>query len=395
MNEKICLIIFSRLQSYGGGRETWLNNFFPEIKRNNSSLDIEVFYIEDSYSEKEFLIPQILEDNISFKKIKLPSGRSKILSLFRLMLFSFFVVKSILCEKKFKKLKIISVGSFPDSIPAFLLKILCGNKIYSICWLRGILSKEVSHRHNKFIMKILQKIELVLIEKNDFVISNGYDTKNFYFRYGIDSFVIPNGVNIEIYRRIPYLRTDCSPKIIAYIGRISKEKGIEDFLNSVKLFNSVYSKKLFDKIDFHVVGEGPLVDLVRKEEALHENLYYIGPIKNKEIPNYLEKIFAGVALTYSGPNLGGGGVSNGLLELMAAGRGIICWDSNVFGQVLDSKSAFMVPEGDCELLAKVFYMIFKNPSGVLLKGKCARKVAEKYSMKNHVKKFLDVLKISG
>jgi glycosyltransferase involved in cell wall biosynthesis len=109
------------------------------------------------------------------------------------------------------------------------------------------------------------------------------------------------------------------------------------------------------------------------------------------MPQVLSEMHICVALTYvrgeADDFSGGGGVSNALLEQMAAGRIIVAWDNAAFRQVLDERSAFLAPQGDREALLDALTQIHADPRAAEEKARTAAEIARGYSFESHLDRF--------
>jgi len=380
-------IIFSRLHSYDGGRETWLNNFLPVLKKKCDKYEINIYYFKDVKTDKSFLIESIEDENFKFIPIKIPNLKNKLFSVIRILVFMIKVVYEINKNKSEKKI-LVGVGSFYESLVLYIVKKLFNSKnITTISWLRGIWRKESKSRHNGLIYKLGLKLEHIFLSSADILISNGKDTHDAYLNNNsLNSEIINNAIDIKKYENIKLLEQKKFIKI-SFIGRLNKVKGFIDFIESIKIFNENYPNQK-DKFIFEVVGDGPLIDIAKNNDI--PNLKYIGTIPNSKMISYLETIDCGVALTYSNNEIGGGGVSNALLELMAAKRVIVCWKSTIFTQVLDKNSAILVSENNPIKLAESYTRLL-DYNHCLELTKNANKLVENYSIDNHVNDFINLL----
>lgn len=383
------IIIFSRLQSYDGGRETWLNMFLPLLKKHESG-DINIYFFSDGLSDNKRLISSFDDKRFKFNEIKLPSIKNRFFSVYRILLFctkAVFLIRNR--RKKNSENIFLGIGSFYEAFSLMIYKILFSTKSDNfIVWLRGIWAKETGARHSGLIHRFIVNCEIFFLKNADVLIANGKDTAIAYKEYGFESVVIPNAVDLEKYKDVKKTE-DKEVKKISYIGRLSLEKGILDFLKSIKIFNDTYPS-LKNNIEFEVVGDGPLRYELTPFLTI-SNFKYIGAIDNSEIIDYIESIDCGVALTYSKKDLGGAGVSNGLLELMASGRGVICWESPVFQQVLDSTNSFMINESDVNELVLTYKNIVEDHKNLIKKGEKAKEAAKEYSKETHIKKFIEII----
>lgn len=387
------IVIFSRLQSYDGGRETWMNMFLPLLKNSLEKSIINVYYFKDDKSDIDRMIKSFNDERFQFFEINLPKIKNKFFSIFRILLFTkkaiYSINKNIKLEKDKQKSHILlGIGSFYEASVLSFFKLFHHKEgVKYIIWLRGVWAKETLARHSGLIHRIIINTEKYFLRKADKIIANGQDTSDAYKDYGFKSVVIPNALDFDKYKTFKDLR-DVNVKKVSYIGRLSLEKGFLDFLKSVEVFNLKYPK-LKDEIIFEVVGDGPLEKSL--DSIKFNNFNYIGPINNELIIDYLQTIDCGVALTYSNKALGGAGVSNGLLELMASGKLIVCWKAKVFQQVLNEESAIMVEESNIDELIEGYLRLLKEPEYVRTLNENAKKVSKKYSKENHIKSFLEVI----
>jgi glycosyltransferase involved in cell wall biosynthesis len=243
---------------------------------------------------------------------------------------------------------------------------------------------EKAHRYPAFLRPLLEKIELAVLKRADVIIANGQDTADHYRKLGLTVSVIPNAVDLDRWR-IPTARIG-NPIDVLFVGRLTAVKGIDDFVAVARMA----SERHIEGLRFHVVG-GPPVPIVEKAQ-MDGCLLYEGGVPNAGMPRVLSRSDACVALTYvrTGTDRfsGGAGVSNALLEQMAAGRLIIAWDNVAFRQVLDEDSAFLVPQGDREAILDALIKIRASPEIAERRAVRAAKVAEQYSFDRHLALFV-------
>lgn len=384
--KELHIIIYSFLKASGGGRETWLNMFLPELYlQTKGKCKITVYYLSRNCTEK--LLDVVDDKRFDFVPVNLFRSDNFFSNVMGLLKFV-WVIATSLNKHVSKNLWVLSIGSFYEVIPvcvARLLRLGSGKFKYGI-WLRTIWAKQIKVLRSNRIAGSVIKFEHANMRKSDLIIANGWDTATFYARSGFGCVVIPNAVALEKYENIYLPEKRKNVLVIAYIGRLSREKGLTDFLKAARLFNGKYPS-YSSEIRFEVVGDGPL-----KEDVLNckePNLLYCREIPNEKIISYLSRIDVGVALTYSNNELGGGaGVSNQLLELVAAKRIIVAWDTPVFTQVITEKEAFLVTEADYEMLADTYQCILADYETAYHKAVRLEYVREEYSIQKHVKLFL-------
>ena len=380
----IHLVMFSRLQSHDGGRETWLSNFIAESKRVNSDFNLLVYYYSDSLSLSRRLIESMYLYPELFINIEIPNQGNIVRSLLRVVKFQFKVFTKVYRSIQSNDI-VLGIGNLHEAaIPFTFSKIPFNKKIHSGIWLRSIFVKQQAALAGPTRLKIMTAIEIRLLRSLSFVLSNGWDTAEFYKKsYGLDSFVIPNSLVLSKYKDIVKFDPEKRNLVVSFIGRLSKEKGFVEFVDSVNVFNNQFSE-YSASIEFQVVGDGPLLYLLDKNK--HKNLKYIGVLANELVPEYLGSIDCGVALT-SSSSIGGGGLSHGYLELLASGRIVIVWDNSIYTQIDCKDAAILIDEGDVFSLATSYLNVLKDREFYKTKTTNAIILAESFSIHNHMSSF--------
>lgn len=341
--------------------------------------------MNDNLLEKKDLIDLIRERKINFFPINHKIPNYRFLSIFKVAYFA-IKVSLLICKKSVNNDVAVGIGSFYESFPLFLVKKICAKKIHRISWIRGIWKKESRGKHGQVYSFLSTEIEKYLLGKSELIISNGEDTKKYYEKIIQKNIIcIPNAINIKKFEQ--QNRNPFSGEIvkIAYIGRLSSVKGIKEYIESIKIFNENILYK--NSIVFEIVGDGDLLEFVKESAKSIENLFFVGKLSNSEVIQYLNDIDVGVALTFS-KEIGGGGVSNGLLEIMASKRLAIAWNSKIFTQVLNDEQACLIEEGDIHSLANVYLDIIKNKEKYKILINNSAKQVQKYSIESHVESFI-------
>ncbi len=153
------------------------------------------------------------------------------------------------------------------------------------------------------------------------------ENKEFFDKYGLArnvGMIIPgSGVNLD---RFPYREYPADGVIkFAFISRIMKEKGIDQYLDLAEHIRNKYG----NKIEFHVCGFcEPEYDGRLQEEHKKGMVNYHGMIR--DVASFIEKMHCIIHPTYY-PE----GISNVLLEACATGRPIITTDRPGCKEVVD------------------------------------------------------------
>lgn len=386
MIKDLHIIIFSRLQDFDGGRETWLNKFIPELEsRTGKSLKIFIYHFTDEETNLTSLIDICSNPSVAFEVIPLVTGGSLYKSFLRIAKFHYQVFTRLKNNRSNKSL-VLGIGSFHEAVIPYFLTFSKKARPIAGVWLRSVLVKQLGVLTKGMRARIMVKIENVMLKKMDLLISNGWDTALHYkTKNNLDSIVIPNALSLQLYMAIKPLPKNSPTLRISFIGRLSEEKGLLAFLSSIKKFNETYPEDI-QNVEFEIVGSGPLNSNLLNHDLI--NLKYLGAIGNDMIPSYLGNIDCGVALT-SSKEVGGSGLSHGFLELLAAGRITIAWHNSIFTQIGDQESICYVAENDTQGLADTYYQILINRDhylAIALKGKM---LSGDFSIEKHVSAFIE------
>lgn len=388
-NKTIDLIMLSKFGKNDGGRETWAYNFLPILVEHVSKINVFAYRELRDEDNSSLLLKIDTKDKQRVNPLILVGKKNRFPKFFSM----FFHLKLFL--RKFNK-------PSPDYVIAmgiFELILMLTNKrfknSFKIVWLRGIFLNEKSSKIPTFLVYFAEKFEKYLLKKADLLLANGDDIKSYYDKYNLDITVIKNGVDITKWE-IPSF-TQSNIMKIAYIGRLSKVKGIESFLELVEKIKTSSNSNNFE---FHIAGDAN--EYISNVTKFTNNnwITYHGNIENDKLPIFLKDIHICVALTFSslfngstGDNkvLGGGGTSNALLEQMAASKIILAWDNAHFRQILDDDSAYLVEQYAVSDLYQALLEIYSNQDEAIKRGINANKIIQPYTIEAQVEKFKKVI----
>jgi glycosyltransferase involved in cell wall biosynthesis len=120
--------------------------------------------------------------------------------------------------------------------------------------------------------------------------------------------VIPNGVDLNRFKRIESLDYDSKEKVIITTSRLVKKNAVDDIIKSLSY--------LSQNIKLWILGDGAEKDNLKKlviEKGLKDRVIFGGFVKNNELPVYLSK-----SNVFIRPSLSEG-LGNSFLEAMAVG----------------------------------------------------------------------------
>jgi glycosyltransferase involved in cell wall biosynthesis len=183
--------------------------------------------------------------------------------------------------------------------------------------------------------------------------------------------VLHNGIDVGVYQ--PNYE-DKSYGL--YLGRLSREKGIETLLNACTAGRTVLPLK--------VVGTGPLENKLR---VAYPGIQFLSYKTGQELNNLISNAAYVVVPSECYENC-----SMVVLEAMALGKPVI--GSRIGGipeQIKDGKTGFLFEMGNTDELAAKMEMLSTNKELRLRMGKAARrKLEQEYSLQAHCEGLLDI-----
>jgi len=161
-----------------------------------------------------------------------------------------------------------------------------------------------------------------------------------------------NAVNVERFtigepdeevlkKYMPFMK---SGRLLLYVGRISRKKGVLDLVRS---FSKIVEKEPNVVLALAGREEKGYADEVRrlvKELKLESNVIFLGPVPNKDVIHLMR---ACDVFVYS--SIGGEGIPRAILEAMACGKPVVATKvSGIPEAVRDGETGYVVEVGDYE-----------------------------------------------
>lgn len=385
----IHILIYSRLEANGGGRETWINYFLSALAEE-MCFDKIYIYCLDSNDYKNTIRYDLEKYNqIIFFPSKIKYDNNGVMRKINFINNSVYNIAKCATNNDV----VISMGTIMEGICSLFMRIKSKKKLKFILWIRSIGLKELSTRRNILGLSILKVIEAMCFNLSSAVIFNGKDTYDYYIKlyYKMKSkmHVVENAVEYKAFSNIDKLQFIDNTINITYIGRFNKEKGFIDFLESIRRYNLKNMDNLSTKIRFNIWGFG--MDLPKLD-----NMIYHGKLERQNIYNALKDSHIIVFLNLSGKKLAGG-LSHGLLEALASGRLCLAYSNPAHNQILNQHNSVLISEENidelvnkyCEIVNDINDGKFNHYLELATNG---QSVVENYSIENHVNKFLKIYK---
>ncbi len=170
-----------------------------------------------------------------------------------------FMISAFLKTKLKKGIDIVHAHNLPSALP---MKNSTGKKILT---LHGIYSEQVDMLHGKTTGKISNSYEKDALGWADAITVISKEALDHYTKLGFKVTHIPNAIDIS---SIPKEKEKLYDKQIIFAGRLSKEKGIVNLLET--------AKKLPSDIHLLILGSGPEENIVRESAKSQSNIHYLG-----------------------------------------------------------------------------------------------------------------------
>lgn len=146
----------------------------------------------------------------------------------------------------------------------------------------------------------------------------------------------------------------CQQYVVGMIARVSYAK---DFMSFIKL--AYLASKSLANVHFIAIGGGELLDTCKKkilELQLH-NITFLGP--RCDIEELLQIL--DISILFSNNNIHAEGVSNSIMESMAAGIPVIATDGGGTPEIItDNVNGYIIPPADVEKALKLINVLIDN-----------------------------------
>jgi glycosyltransferase involved in cell wall biosynthesis len=194
--------------------------------------------------------------------------------------------------------------------------------------------------------------------------------------------VLENGVDLDQYERAAHEawpHEKQTPWRVGAVANLRPVKGLDVLVDAAALV-----QKVVPGTEFVVAGEGAMrPDLENQARTLGLGDRFQLPGHVGDIPAFLTGIDIAVLCSRSE------GMSNALLEYMAAGRAIVATAVGAAKQLIENgRHGLLVPVGNAERLANALVSLIQNPAYAMELGRAARRrVEERHGRAAMVRNF--------
>jgi glycosyltransferase involved in cell wall biosynthesis len=191
--------------------------------------------------------------------------------------------------------------------------------------------------------------------------------------------VLENGVDLERFAAIS--EVNGSAPRIGVVANLRPVKGVDVFVRAAGRLALE-----FPAATFHIAGQGEQraeLERLVAELGLRERVVFHGPIA--DVPAFLATLTVTVLPSHAE------GMSNAVLEYMAAGRPVVATDVGANGRLLGGGAfGVLVPPGDPAALAAAIGRVLADPSSAADRAAAARRhVHDNYSREAMRRRFED------
>lgn len=201
-----------------------------------------------------------------------------------------------------------------------------------------------------------------------------------------ESKILPEGARfIDLNTFQNYEHYESRGNVIGFIGRLSAEKGIMEFIKSIP-----YVLMRNPSAEFIIIGDGKLSEEVEKEIKLKEikdSVQYIGWVANKDLPHYLNRLSILVI-----PTKHNEGLPTIILESMACGTPVITTEVGGIPDIIkDKKTGFIFRSTSPDIMAEdmINALRFKGIENVIRNGE--KVINNKYTFEKALERYEKII----
>ncbi len=343
-------------------------------------------------SKKLFVItgnfPEYSSENVKIITLKSWNAekRNLLLKILLYMILDIQISFNLLKLSKSVNIVVFHIGARVYLLSAVLAKLLRKRVLVfsfnTSSKLSQIISQIKGKSNSSYLAVILEKIIFSLADqigvesKSVIAFSNISEYRNKIAIYG------PKYVDIKTFRIMKNLKD--RKTIIGYIGRLSIEKGIANFVDAIPL---ILNKKR--NVHFLIGGDGPLFKLLKtkvEEYGISGNVRFVGWIPDHELPEYLNELKILVLPSYTE------GVPGIVQEAMACGAVVLATPVGAIPDLIeDGKTGFIMENNSPECIAQNVIRVLEHPYLEEIVKNARRFIEEKFTYNNIVDKYRRLL----
>lgn len=307
-------------------------------------------------------------------------------SFFLLNVVNYFLLQFKISCQLFKLRKKIDICLF--FMGEGLLLPVCVAKILKkpvILILTSSLPKIVDSKKGNIFHKVTKYFEILNYSLSDHIVIY---SKTFIKEWGLDQHSHKVSISHEHFLDFSLFnkKTDLNQRdiFVGYIGRLSEEKGIVNFVHSIP---SLLKEK--PNLKFLIGGTGPLDESIHNyilSNNLEHRVEFTGWIAHNELPSYLNRLKLIVIPSYTE------GLPNIMLEAMACNTPVLATSVGAISDVIiDGKTGFIMDNNSSECISTNILraLEFSDLDSVVSNAKTF--VEREYTYKKTIERYQQIL----
>jgi glycosyltransferase involved in cell wall biosynthesis len=174
-------------------------------------------------------------------------------------------------------------------------------------------------------------------------------------------------------------------KIIGYLGRLSPEKGILNFIHSVpEILKNVPTAEI------RIAGVGALQNQLSQyieDRRMSDRVHFLGWVDDEELPHFLNEIQLLVIPSYTE------GLPSVLLESMSCGTPVLASPVGAISEIIiNEKNGFILKNNSVEEIGKEIVTIFQNSDLLEISVNARDTVLQKFSFRPIAEQYCNIIK---
>jgi glycosyltransferase involved in cell wall biosynthesis len=172
--------------------------------------------------------------------------------------------------------------------------------------------------------------------------------------------------------------------VVSYFGRLSQEKGVMNFVQSIPLIlGSNYS------ISFLIGGDGPLHDDIQNildKNQLNDKVKMLGWVNHRDLPKYFNQSSLVILPSFTE------GLPNILLEAMACGTPVLATKVGAIPDIIrDGENGFIMNNNAPDNICRIVIEVLKNKELDTIAKNAHATVVGEYNLEKAVEKYHIIL----
>jgi glycosyltransferase involved in cell wall biosynthesis len=362
------------INSWAGGGITSMNNLIEILQ----PLFNDITLITSLHQHEKLSTEVENNDNLDYHIIKHKAGGNKVLRIFNVIAtqikISYYVLKIIRSTDVFLFLGELLI------LPMLIARIFRKKVFLSLPSSQlqmNIAIEDVFNRELVYISKIAFKLSTTIILYTPNL------AKEWNLEKYEDKIIFANELYLDFNKFKNFKQINERSNIIGYVGRLSPEKGIKNFLDAVPLI-------LNDKDDllFYIIGDGNLMDYVKTyvdDNNLKEKIKILGSVSHDELPEYLNELKLLIMPSYTE------GLPNIMLEAMACGTPVLASPVGSIPDIInDGWNGFIMDDNKSRSISKNVKKILEDPDNSEIIENAYKTVEDRFKYENIVKDWAKI-----